>query len=104
MAFTKVVKNKAYFKRYQVKYKRRRQGVTDYQARKKLCVQDKNKYMTPNTGWLSVSQTKILFARLPTPVFKEMLLLHQLMHMNFLATESKLVSPTMLQPTALGFC
>jgi len=47
MAFTKVVKNKAYFKRYQVKYKRRRQGVTDYQARKKLCVQDKNKYMTP---------------------------------------------------------
>merc|ERR1711922_45761 len=47
MVFTKVVKNKAYFKRYQVKYKRRRQGVTDYQARKKLCVQDKNKYMTP---------------------------------------------------------
>merc|ERR1719376_578560 len=57
-----------------------------------------------NTGWLSVSQTKILFARLPTLVFKEMLLLHQLMHMNFLNTESKLVSPTMPLPTALGFC
>merc|ERR1712025_1511384 len=32
---------------YQVKYKRRRQGVTDYYARKRLVVQDKNKYNTP---------------------------------------------------------
>jgi len=47
MAFVKVIKNKAYLKRFQVKYKRRRQGVTDYHARKKLVVQDKNKYNTP---------------------------------------------------------
>jgi len=47
MAFVKVVKNKAYFKRFQVKFKRRRQGVTDYYARKRLIVQDKNKYNTP---------------------------------------------------------
>jgi large subunit ribosomal protein L5e len=47
MAFVKVVKNKAYFKRYQVKLKRRRQGKTDYYARKRLTVQDKNKYNTP---------------------------------------------------------
>lgn len=47
MGFVKVVKNKAYFKRYQVKYKRRREGVTDYYARKRLVVQDKNKYNTP---------------------------------------------------------
>lgn len=47
MAFVKVVKNKAYFKRYQVKFKRRRQGKTDYYARKRLVVQDKNKYNTP---------------------------------------------------------
>jgi large subunit ribosomal protein L5e len=47
MGFVKVIKNKAYFKRYQVKYKRRREGVTDYKARKKLVVQDKNKYNTP---------------------------------------------------------
>jgi len=47
MGFVKVVKNKAYFKRYQVKYKRRRQGITDYYARKRLVVQDKNKYNTP---------------------------------------------------------
>ena len=47
MGFVKVVKNKAYFKRFQVKLKRRRQGKTDYQARKRLTVQDKNKYNTP---------------------------------------------------------
>jgi len=47
MGFVKVVKNKAYFKRFQVKYKRRRQGVTDYFARRRLICQDKNKYNTP---------------------------------------------------------
>lgn len=47
MGFVKVVKNKAYFKRYQVKFKRRREGRTDYFARKRLVVQDKNKYNTP---------------------------------------------------------
>lgn len=45
--FVKVVKNKAYFKRYQVKFRRRREGRTDYQARRFLVVQDKNKYNTP---------------------------------------------------------
>lgn len=47
MGFVKVVKNKAYFKRYQVKFKRRREGKTDFYARKRLVVQDKNKYNTP---------------------------------------------------------
>lgn len=47
MGFVKVVKSKAYFKRYQVKLKRRREGKTDYYARKRLVVQDKNKYNTP---------------------------------------------------------
>jgi large subunit ribosomal protein L5e len=47
MAFVKVVKNKQYFKRYQVKFKRRREGKTDYYARKRLIFQDKNKYNTP---------------------------------------------------------
>jgi len=47
MGFVKVVKNKAYFKRFQVKFRRRREGVTDYYARKRLVVQDKNKYNTP---------------------------------------------------------
>jgi len=45
--FVKVVKNKAYFKRFQVKFKRRREGRTDYYARRRLVVQDRNKYNTP---------------------------------------------------------
>merc|ERR1712046_264878 len=47
MGFIKVVKNKAYFKRFKVKYKRRREGKTDYYARKRLVTQDKAKYATP---------------------------------------------------------
>jgi large subunit ribosomal protein L5e len=47
MAFVKVVKNKAYFKRFQVKFRRRREGRTDYYARKRLITQDKNKYNSP---------------------------------------------------------
>jgi large subunit ribosomal protein L5e len=45
--FIKVVKNKAYFKRFQVKFRRRREGKTDYYARRRLVVQEKNKYNTP---------------------------------------------------------
>jgi large subunit ribosomal protein L5e len=47
MPFVKAVKNKAYFKRFQVKYRRRREGKTDYYARRKLVVQAKNKYKSP---------------------------------------------------------
>jgi len=47
MGFVKVVKNKAYYKRFQVKFKRRREGKTDYYARKRLVCQDKNKFATP---------------------------------------------------------
>eukprot|EP00759_Apiculatamorpha_spiralis_P020292 PhF_6_TR25715/c1_g1_i3/m.36244/K02932/RP-L5e, RPL5; large subunit ribosomal protein L5e len=47
MVFVKVVKNKAYFKRFQVKYRRRREGKTDYQARRHLVLQDRTKYNTP---------------------------------------------------------
>jgi len=47
MAFVKKVKTKAYYKRFQVKFKRRREGKTDYHARKKLVIQAKNKYNTP---------------------------------------------------------
>ncbi|KAK9817933.1 hypothetical protein WJX72_004502 [[Myrmecia] bisecta] len=47
MGHVKVVKSSAYFSRFQVKYKRRRQGKTDYRARLRLTTQDKNKYNTP---------------------------------------------------------
>jgi len=47
MPFTKLVKNSAYYSRYQTKYKRRRAGKTDYYARKRLITQAKNKYSAP---------------------------------------------------------
>jgi len=47
MGFVKVVKNKAYFKRFQVKFRRRREGKTDYKARRHLTIQAKNKYNSP---------------------------------------------------------
>lgn len=45
--FVKVLKDNAYFKRYQTKFRRRREGKTDYYARKRLTTQAKNKYATP---------------------------------------------------------
>jgi len=47
MGFLKVVKTNAYYKRFQVKFKRRRAGKTDYYARKRLIAQDKTKYNSP---------------------------------------------------------
>lgn len=47
MGFVKVQKNKAYYKRLQTKFRRRREGKTDYFARRKMVIQDKNKYNTP---------------------------------------------------------
>jgi len=44
MGHVKILKTSAYHKRYLVKYRRRREGKTDYQARKRLVVQDKDKY------------------------------------------------------------
>jgi large subunit ribosomal protein L5e len=44
MAFIKVLKTSPYYSRYQVKFRRRREGKTDYYARRRLVQQDKNKY------------------------------------------------------------
>merc|ERR1712226_1763551 len=43
----KIQKNKAYFKRFQTKFRRRREGKTDYAARRQLTTQAKNKFNTP---------------------------------------------------------
>jgi len=43
----KVTKSKAYSSRFQVKFRRRREGKTDYRQRKRLCTQAKNKYQSP---------------------------------------------------------
>lgn len=44
MGVIKGVKTSQYFKRYQTKWRRRREFKTDYHARKRLIQQDKNKY------------------------------------------------------------
>jgi large subunit ribosomal protein L5e len=44
MGFVKNIKTSPYFSRYQVKFRRRREGKTDYYARRRLIQQDKNKY------------------------------------------------------------
>lgn len=43
----KIVKSKSYFKRFQVKYRRRHEAKTDYQQRRRLIIQDKYKYASP---------------------------------------------------------
>lgn len=61
MAFVKVVKNKAYFKRFQTQFKRRREGKTDYLARKKMITQDVNKYLAPKYRLVArVTNSKII--------------------------------------------
>jgi len=47
MPFIKIIKTKSYYKRFQVKFRRRREGKTDYYARRRLICQDKNKYNSP---------------------------------------------------------
>jgi len=47
MAFVKITKTRSYHKRFQTKFRRRREGKTDYYARKRLIIQDKDKYDTP---------------------------------------------------------
>ena len=46
MVQRKIQKTSPYFSRYQVKFRRRREGKTDYKARQALVIQDKNKYAT----------------------------------------------------------
>jgi len=58
-----VVKNKPYFKRFQVKYRRRREGKTDYFARKRLIIQNKNKYNTPKYRLVVRFSNKVIIAQ-----------------------------------------
>ncbi|CAJ1950149.1 unnamed protein product [Sphenostylis stenocarpa] len=64
MAFVKAHKSKAYFKRYQVKFKRRREGKTDYRARIRLINQDKNKYNTPKYRFVVRFTNKDIIAQI----------------------------------------
>ncbi|KAJ9187241.1 hypothetical protein P3X46_002722 [Hevea brasiliensis] len=64
MAFVKAQKTKAYFKRFQVKFKRRREGKTDYRARIRLINQDKNKYNTPKYRFVVRFSNKDIVAQI----------------------------------------
>ncbi|XP_020261453.1 60S ribosomal protein L5 [Asparagus officinalis] len=64
MAFVKAQKSRAYFKRFQVKYKRRRDGKTDYRARIRLINQDKNKYNTPKYRFVVRFTNKDIIAQI----------------------------------------
>jgi large subunit ribosomal protein L5e len=61
MAFAKVLKTRQYFKRYQTKFRRRRENKTDYYARKRMVRQDCNKYGTPKYRLIArFSNTKVI--------------------------------------------
>mmetsp|Transcript_1034 Transcript_1034/g.2593 ORF Transcript_1034/g.2593 Transcript_1034/m.2593 type:complete len:258 (-) Transcript_1034:753-1526(-) len=47
MSFIKIKKNRSYHSRFQLKWRRRREGKTDYYSRKRLICQDKRKYNSP---------------------------------------------------------
>ena len=61
MTFVKITKTKAYFKRFQTKFRRRRECKTDYQARKKMVAQDVNKYLAPRYRLVArITNTKVI--------------------------------------------
>ncbi|KAF6162290.1 hypothetical protein GIB67_008419 [Kingdonia uniflora] len=62
--FVKPQKSRAYFKRFQVKYRRRREGKTDYRARIRLINQDKNKYNTPKYRFVVRFTNKDIIAQI----------------------------------------
>merc|ERR1711963_1382065 len=101
--FVAVQKNKAYFKRYQVKFRRRREGKTDYFARKRLCVQDKNKYNTPKYRLVVRITNKDIIAQVAYARLRVTLLSAPPILTSSHATVSQSVSPTTPLLTALVF-
>ncbi|XP_039138796.1 60S ribosomal protein L5-like [Dioscorea cayenensis subsp. rotundata] len=64
MAFVKDQKTEAYFKRVEVRFKRRRAGKIDYQARIYLINQDKSKYNTPKYQFVVRFTNEDIIARI----------------------------------------
>lgn len=88
MVFVKVQKDKPYFKRFQTKFRRRREGKTDYYARKRLVNQDKNKYNTPKHR-LVVRITnrdviaQVVYSKLDGDIVRESAYAHELPSFGF---------------------
>merc|ERR1712093_641841 len=61
MPFVKTTKTNSYFKRFQTKFRRRREHKTDYYARKRMVTQDLNKYGTPKFRLVSrITNAKVI--------------------------------------------
>merc|ERR1739848_21301 len=61
MPFVKTTKTNSYFKRFQTKFRRRRECKTDYYARKRMVTQDLNKYGAPKFRLVSrITNSKII--------------------------------------------
>lgn len=61
MPFVKEIKSKQYFSRYQTKFRRRREGKTDYYVRRKLTMQNKNRYATKKYRFVPrISNSRII--------------------------------------------
>merc|ERR1712100_716659 len=99
MGFIKVVKNKAYYKRFQVKYKRRREGKTDYYARKRLVSQDKNKFATPKYRFVVRFSNKDITCQVVSSKIEGDKCWAAAYPMSSPVTASVLVSPTTPPPT-----
>lgn len=58
---SKVIKNSSYFSRYQTKFRRRREGKTDYVQRSSLIQQDRTKYGAPKYRLVArITNTKVI--------------------------------------------
>merc|ERR1712216_1007450 len=99
-----VVKNKAYYKRFQVKYKRRREGKTDYYARKRLVCQDKNKFATPKYRFVVRFTNKDIICQVSPPRLRVISATLPRTPTSSPATGSRLVLPTTLLRTAWASC
>jgi len=60
----RVSKTSSYFSRFSVKYRRRREGKTDYQARRRLVKTDKNKYNSPKFRLIVRFSNKNIFCQI----------------------------------------
>jgi large subunit ribosomal protein L5e len=93
MGFIKIIKSKAYYKRFQVKFRRRREGKTDYRQRKRLVAQDKNKYNTPKYRFVVRFSNKditcqIAYAKIVGDVIISAAYGHELVHFGMPAGQN----------------
>lgn len=84
--------------RFQTKFKRRREGKTDYYARKRLIIQDKDKYNSPKYRLVPESPQPELLLKSSSPPSPEIKFSVKLNQVNSEDSVLTLVFPTMPQP------